>query len=281
VRERHRHRWSLGPRQAIALQQRLARRVVRSALHGEVRFVAGADCAYLSDGERLVAGWVVWDVLDRRVVETASAVRRLIFPYVPGLLSFRESPALIAAARKLKCEPDALIFDAQGLAHPRRFGLACHVGVLLDKPSIGCAKSRLCGRHAEPAARAGSTTPLMDDDHEVGRVLRTRDDARPVYVSIGHRITLDEAVALVLRCCAGYRLPEPTRLADQLVGRLKREIRSAGATRLRAKAPWGACPFAVRRQRPRSLVTSPKRRRGRSHTNPKRQKPAARGGWRP
>jgi deoxyribonuclease V len=148
------------------------------------------------------------------------------FPYVPGLLSFREAPALLAAIRKLKAEPDAFIFDGQGLAHPRRFGLACHVGVLIDRPSVGCAKSRLIGSHDDPGRRRGSSAPLVDADQRVGTVLRTRDKVKCVYVSVGHRVSLSTAERLVLACCTRYRLPEPTRLADQLVARAKNEVRT-------------------------------------------------------
>jgi deoxyribonuclease V len=151
-------------------------------------------------------------------------VRPVRFPYVPGLLSFREAPALLAAIRRLKAEPDAFLFDGQGLAHPRRFGLACHVGLLIDRPSVGCAKSRLIGRHAEPDTHRGATAPLTDGEQRIGTVLRTRDGVKCVYVSIGHRVTLATAEQLVLACCTRYRLPEPTRLADLLVARAKASL---------------------------------------------------------
>jgi deoxyribonuclease V len=139
-------------------------------------------------------------------------------PYVPGLLSFREAPAILAACEGLASEPDLFVFDGQGFAHPRRFGIASHVGVILGKPSIGCAKSRLCGTHHEPAKGAGSYVFLYDGDEVIGAVLRTRDNVSPVYVSIGHRIDLETAVQYVLGCCKGYRLPEPTRYAHRAAG---------------------------------------------------------------
>ncbi|MEP0841297.1 MAG: endonuclease V, partial [Phycisphaerae bacterium] len=163
----------------------------------------------------------VYDLQAGRVVEEALAFRPVRFPYVPGLLSFREVPAILAAARGLKTTPDLFMFDGQGYAHPRRFGLACHAGLLLGLPAIGAAKSRLIGRHDEPPPRAGSLAPLMDRGERIGVVLRTRDRVKPLYVSVGHRLTLEDAVAVTLACVTRYRLPEPTRLAHQLVSRNK------------------------------------------------------------
>ncbi len=217
------HRWDLSPQRAIRLQEKLAHRVRQTPLRGPVRLVAGGDAAFVDGGRRIVAAWVVWDVVTQSVVEEVSAVRVVRFPYVPGLLSFREAPALLAAARKLKRMPDVFMFDGQGMAHPRRFGLACHVGLFLGSPSLGCAKSRLCGEHRMPAERAGSSVSLIHEGEEIGRVLRTQTGRKPVYVSVGHLMTLADAVRVTLQCCTKYRIPEPTRLADQLVGRLKRE----------------------------------------------------------
>jgi deoxyribonuclease V len=146
------------------------------------------------------------------------------FPYVPGLLSFREAPALLAVLRSLRSEPDALLLDGHGFAHPRRFGIACHVGVIVDRPTAGCAKSRLVGVHPEPGQRRGARRALVHRGERIGTVLRTRDGTRPVFASIGHRIDLASAEALILATGAGYRLPEPTRLADRLVARAKREL---------------------------------------------------------
>jgi deoxyribonuclease V len=150
------------------------------------------------------------------------ARRRLRFPYVPGLLSFRESPVLLAAFARLRTEPDLILIDGQGRAHPRRFGIACHIGILFDKPTIGCAKSRLVGEHQEPGNKAGSTTPLMLEGERIGVVLRTRDDVRPIYVTTGHRVSLDAAVGLVKQCMDGFRIPKPTREADHYVRDLRR-----------------------------------------------------------
>lgn len=211
------HRWTLSPSAAIDLQRRLAETVRESPLPRPPRWVAGGDVSFTPDEQRMIAGWVVWDVTTRSVVETVVAVRPVRFPYVPGLLSFRETPGLIAAARKLKTEPDVFMLDGQGLAHPRRFGIACHFGLLVGRPTFGCAKSRLCGRHDTPVAAVGASKPLTDGDALIGRVVRTQEDVSPVYVSVGHMIRLDDAVRTVLRCCTKFRLPEPTRLAHHLV----------------------------------------------------------------
>jgi deoxyribonuclease V len=191
---------------------------------GNVRLIAGTDAAFSRDGERIIAGCVVWDIVDKVVVETASVVRKCEFPYVPGLLSFREAPAVLDAISRLKCDPDVYMIDGQGFAHPRRFGLACHVGIWLNRPTLGCAKRRLCGEFVEPAEKRRSSRSLIHQSETIGRVVRTKDRVRPVFVSIGHRINLDAAEKLVLRCCTRYRLPEPTRLADRFVATCKRDL---------------------------------------------------------
>jgi deoxyribonuclease V len=220
-----RHRWSLTPKSAIALQRRLQSEVVETPLRN-VCTVAGADVAFTPDGQRCVAGLVVWDPRTQKVIEQQTAVRALRFPYVPGLLSFREVPAVLAAARRLCCEPDVFLFDGQGRAHPRRFGLACHAGLLLDRPAIGCAKSRLIGEHRIPGRGRGAWTPLThpSDGARIGAVLRTRTGVKPVFVSVGHRCRLIDAIELTLGCCSRFRLPEPARLAHQLVTRVRREV---------------------------------------------------------
>jgi deoxyribonuclease V len=189
-----------------------------------IRFVAGADCAFPKGRERCVAAVVLWDLEKKAVVEEHVAVRKLTFPYVPGLLSFREAPAVLAALRKLRREPDCLMLDGHGWAHPRRFGIACHIGVICDRPTMGCAKSRLTGSHDEPEPPRGSWKPLEDKAARLGTVLRTRDGVKPVFVSVGHRIDLRTAEKVVLDCAVGYRLPEPTRLADRLVAATKKGL---------------------------------------------------------
>jgi len=215
------HRWKVSPSQARTIQRRMATRVVTTGSIRGARLVAGADLAFSPDGTRCVAGVVVWDLATQTVVEQTTAIRPVRFPYVPGLLSFREAPAVLAALRRLRTSPDVFLFDAHGLAHPRRFGLASHLGVILDRPSVGCAKSLLVGQHAEPEPSRGSSAALYHEDEQVGTVLRSRDHVKCVYVSIGHRVSLAAAVELVLRCCTRCRLPEPTRLADQRVGQAR------------------------------------------------------------
>ncbi len=212
------HRWNVSPKQAVSIQRKLARRVIPIGETPRLHLAAGADCAFSSDREECIAAVVVWDVAARQVVEQIVVRRTVRFPYVPGLLTFREAPAILAAIRKLRREPDVFFFDGQGYAHPRRFGLACHLGVLMDRPSLGCAKSILIGEADAPGVRCGSTAPLVHNGEQIGSAVRTRDGVKPVYVSVGHRLSLAAAVEIVLACGAGFRLPEPTRRADILVG---------------------------------------------------------------
>jgi len=222
VRIARTHRWHLSVEAALRLQRRLAAAVDTGARLGRVRLVAGADAAYHRDGERLVAAVVVLALPGLEVVEEASAEGRVGFPYVPGLFGFREAPIVLRACTRLRTRPDVLVCDGQGIAHPRRFGLACHLGYCLDLPTIGCAKSRLTGEHGPPGARRGSWSWLRQGSERLGVVLRTRDAVRPVYVSPGWAIGFRDARALVLDTSAGYRLPEPTRRANLLVNALRR-----------------------------------------------------------
>jgi deoxyribonuclease V len=204
----------------MAIQLRLRSRL-RLKGAGPFATVAGIDVSYDDSSKLMFAGVVVMSGDGRQVLETATAAARIRFPYIPGLLSFRETPAVIKAWTKLKARPDCLICDGHGLAHPRRFGLACHLGVLLRLPSIGCAKSLLVGTYRQPGKRRGSLEPLLDHGEQIGAVLRTRHDVAPVFVSQGDRIGLDAAVQTVLDTCSGYRLPEPTRRAHLLVNEMR------------------------------------------------------------
>ena len=219
------HSWNLSPKDAIALQKALAGRVeVHDRLVEPVRLVAGVDVSSARCGASVHAAVVVYD-LDRSVlVATAAASLEAAFPYVPGLLSFRELPVVLAAFRRLEASPDVVLVDGQGIAHPRRLGIASHLGLWLDLPTVGCAKSRLCGEHGEPGALRGEWTRLMDDDEELGRVVRTRNRVRPLYVSPGHRVSMARAVQIVLACGRGYRLPEPTRQAHLESNRLREAV---------------------------------------------------------
>jgi len=224
------HAWNPTPARAVAIQRALAERVRVQALGPLPRRVVGVDCAFAAQrgrrpaavGSQCIAAAVLWDLEEARVLETALARRPLRFPYVPGLLSFRELPTVLAALRTLRGPVDAMLVDGQGLAHPRRFGIACHLGVLCDLPCVGVAKSVLVGEYAEPGARRSGRSPLRHRGERVGTALRTRDETRPVFVSVGHRIDLPTAERLVLACGGGFRLPEPTRLADRAVAEAKR-----------------------------------------------------------
>jgi deoxyribonuclease V len=191
---------------------------------GPLRRIAGCDVSFERSLGRVFAAVVLLSWPDLELIETATAGRKQTFPYVPGYLSFREGPVLEAAYSKLGRRPDLLIFDGQGLAHPRRFGLACHLGVLWNLPSIGCAKSRLVGEAAEPGPRKGDWTPLIDGEEVVGSLVRTRDRVKPVWVSPGHRIDHEGAREIILAAATRYRLPEPTRLAHGEVNALRRAV---------------------------------------------------------
>jgi deoxyribonuclease V len=211
------HRWDLTVAEARALQERLRRRVRHDPLAARPRLVAGVDVTYPEGSGAALAAVVVVRLPSLAVVESALGAAPAPFPYVPGYLSFREGPAALAALRRLRAEPDLLLCDGQGLAHPRRFGLACHLGVILDRPAVGCAKSLLVGSHAVPGARRGCRRRILDRGETVGVALRTRDGVRPVYVSVGHRVDLPGAIRVVLACARGFRHPEPLRLAHRLV----------------------------------------------------------------
>ncbi|MEW6266864.1 MAG: deoxyribonuclease V [Thermodesulfobacteriota bacterium] len=210
---------AVSPRQALILQKSLAQRVYRENRLGPVASVAGLDVAYAGDRVRAAVAVLAFPGLELR--ESATAEVAVAFPYRPGLLSFREGPAILEALGRLRSRPDLLIFDGQGVSHPRRLGLASHVGLLVDLPSIGCAKSRLCGRYEEPGPEKGDFTLLWDRGEAIGAVVRTRRGVKPVFVSIGHRVDLTTGIHFILACCLGRRLPETTRLAHRLAGEWK------------------------------------------------------------
>lgn len=217
------HSWNLTPTQAVALQRRLASRIDCKSPFDRCELIAGADVSYNRFSPIFYAAVVVLRTCDWSIVEKAHAIGRSPFPYVPGLLSFREGPIVLEAFSKLQCRPDAVMFDGQGFAHPRRFGLACHVGLWLGLPSLGCAKTRLIGTHREPGKQRGCRTALRDGADVIGSVLRTKPNVKPLFVSTGHLFDLPSAVRLVLRSCRGYRLPEPTRQAHLYVNELRRK----------------------------------------------------------
>lgn len=224
------HRWDLSPREAVALQRELRERLIPHPPPGFApRLFGGADVSVSRFSRVGHAAVVVLDADTLQMVDQGSAVAELDFPYVPGLLSFRELPALELAWRRLGTRPDVLIFDGVGIAHPRRFGIAAHGGILLDVPSIGCAKSILVGRHEPLGEEAGAMAPLVDRGEVVGMALRLRARVQPVYVSAGHRMDLATAVEIVRRASVGYRLPETTRRAHALVNELRRAAESGDA----------------------------------------------------
>lgn len=213
---RRREPWPTDAAEAIALQKVLAGRVITDDRLGVVRYVAGLDVGPVAGDTEVRAAVAVLRFPDLRMADQAVARRPAVFPYIPGLLSFREVPALLDALDRLGQKPDLLLCDGQGLAHPRRFGLACHLGVLTDIPSIGVAKSLLVGEYTPVPRQRGAWRPLIHKGEVVGAALRTRTGVAPVYVSIGHRISLDTAIGYVLACAPQFRLPETTRAAHRL-----------------------------------------------------------------
>lgn len=223
------HPWDLTPTKAVALQKELAGQVsLTNAFPVNLQTVAGVDVSYRIHGKRFHAAVVVMDYLSMEILETVSASGEINFPYVPGLLSFRELPILLQAFRDVDIVPDLILADAQGIAHPRRLGLASHLGLWLDLPTIGCAKSRLCGTSAGVDTNRGEWSPLSVEGEVIGRVVRTKQGVKPLYVSPGHKINVKAAADIALACCRGYRLPEPTRQAHLLSNRVRAEDEAGG-----------------------------------------------------
>ncbi len=223
MRLRKIHSFDVTYAEAVGIQRRLARMVSVRPFVSDYRYVAGADVSYSRTDNTLFAVVVLQEFPSGERVLARVEKGAATFPYIPGLLSFREAPLLLRIFENLPVTPDVVLFDAQGLAHPRGLGLACHVGLLLDVPSVGCAKSKLVGEYEEPEASQGCRSPLIYNDRVVGAVVRTRDNVRPVFVSPGHKMDVESAVRVVLATCRGYRLPEPTRIAHLLSQKAKRE----------------------------------------------------------
>jgi deoxyribonuclease V len=218
----YRHSFDVDYHRAVEIQEKLRGWVIRTGSVNPLRLVAGADVSYAKRAEMMYAAIVITEWASGDVIEEVTSVRKAAFPYIPGLLSFREMPVLLDAFEKLRHCPDVIICDGHGIAHPRRFGIASHVGVVLDVPTIGCAKACLVGKHDQPGAVRGSWAPLFLDRRRIGTVLRTRDNVKPVFVSIGHRIGLSQAVRIVLRTANRWRLPEPIRRAHILSNAARR-----------------------------------------------------------
>jgi deoxyribonuclease V len=228
------HNWNLSPTEAIALQKELREKVQFTPIDKPPKLIAGLDCAISKDSRRIIAAVVVLrkpateegllgasEPSSFEIIETTDAIVEITFPYIPGLLSFRESPACLAAVEKLISEPDVFIIDGQGIAHPRRFGIASHLGLLFDKPTIGCAKSLLIGTFDEPAMEKGAYSLLKDKQGVIGAAVRTRSNVEPVYVSVGNKCLLQDAIEIILAYTTKYRIPEPTRLAHKIVSELR------------------------------------------------------------
>jgi len=212
------HDWKISVQQAKDIQKQLALRILRSGEIVSLKYIAGVDIAVGKVGGIASAAVIVLKYPGLKLVEVAMAQGRLELPYIPGLLSFRESPLILAACRKLTIIPDLIMVDGQGIAHPRRLGIASHLGILLDITTIGCAKSRLCGSHMMPDKESGSYANIIDNGEVIGVALRTKTGVKPLCISTGHKINLENAVYWVMQCCNGYRLPEPTRLAHLAAG---------------------------------------------------------------
>jgi len=215
------HAWAVTPAEAVAIQERLRGRVRLRDGRSPFRTVGGMDISYDRGSPWLFAAVVVLSLPDLRLIDAAAVRARGAFPYIPGLLSFREAPAGLEAWARLRVRPDCLLCDGHGVAHPRRFGLACHVGLLVDRPTLGCAKSLLVGEHGRLESARGSQAALCHAGEEVGRAVRTRAGVRPIYVSAGHRISLKRAVATLLAVTPRFRISEPLRQAHLLVNRLR------------------------------------------------------------
>ena len=228
MEDRPRHAWDLTPTEARALQRELAEEVDTTTPLAPWRTVAAADVSFDRGGELLYAAVVVVRAGTFELVERVGVAAPAAFPYVPGLLSFREAPGLLEAFARLKTRPDVVLCDGQGIAHPRRLGIACHIGLWLDLPTIGCAKGRLCGTFAEPGPDRGDRTPLLDGDAVIGSVLRTRSRVKPLFVSPGHRCDLEGAIGLVLAATTKYRLPVPARMAHDYVNQVRRAVKAGG-----------------------------------------------------
>ena len=218
------HPWRVDYKRAIQIQETLKDLITLKKPHGKIRTIAGTDVSYDKHSDRFFAGVVVFKLNKHlELIEEATSVGKARFPYIPGLLSFREAPILLKALAKLKSDPDIILFDGQGIAHPRHLGLASHMGLVLNKSSIGCAKSRLVGEHSNVKNTAGAYAKLFYKNKVVGAVLRTKMNTNPIYVSPGHKTNLAFAIRIVMEACCGYRIPEPIRHAHLLVNKLRRK----------------------------------------------------------
>ncbi len=216
------HPWDVSPGEAVSIQQQLRKKIRIIPFDAGVRYIAGADISFNRDSDIFYAGFIVLDIENMQEVAYATATVRSTFPYIPGLLSFREIPALLEAWQQLPVQPNVVVLDGHGIAHPRRLGIASHFGLWVNRPTIGCAKKLLTGMHGSLAATPQAQSVIYDNQEAIGVALRTKHNVKPVYVSPGHLMDIDSAVRIVSRCVNKYRLPEPTRKAHLLVNQLRR-----------------------------------------------------------
>ena len=225
------HPWKVTPKEAVQIQTELRKRIEFHDAFDKVRVVAGADVAFDKQAHKGYGAVITYSFPGLEEIERKGVKAEIAFPYIPGLLAFREAPILLKAFASLETEPDVVLFDGQGLAHSRRMGIATHMGILLNKPTIGCAKSRLIGAFDEPGTDVGCYSPLLDGKETVGVVLRTRKHINPIFVSPGMHISLENCITLVLACVDGYRIPKPTREADRYAAEIKKESAVVGNRR--------------------------------------------------
>lgn len=222
------HSWALSPKEAMSLQKVLADRVICIPLPARLKIIGGSDISFSRNSDVLIAVILTFRWPGLEPVESVHHVCKASFPYVPGLLSFREVPPLLEACGKLTRKPDVLLCDGQGIAHPRKLGFAAHLGLCLDIPTVGCAKSRLCGTHEEPSLQKGASKPLFLGDEQVGIVFRSREGVKPIYISPGHLADIPSSKRLISGCLQRYRIPEPLRLAHIEANRRRVEVEAGG-----------------------------------------------------
>jgi deoxyribonuclease V len=219
---KHIHPWNVEPKKAVEYQRKLREKISFTSTYNRIKLIAGVDASYKK--ERIIGGIVILKYPELIILDRDFVVTKVSFPYIPGLLTFREAPALIKLFKKIKWNPDIIFFDGQGYAHPRRMGIATHIGLFLDQSTIGCAKSRLTGEYTNPGNKKGCYSQLLDKEKVIGAVLRTRDNVKPIFVSPGNHINLSKAINITLLCTTNYRIPEPTRQADLFVNKIKKEL---------------------------------------------------------
>ncbi len=218
------HSWEVNPQEAIKIQKDLKSNISLKKSFSKIEKIAGADVSYYKN--KMITGIVILKFPQLEIIEKKSSVSSVNFPYIPGLLTFREGPSILAAFKKIKNEPDIILFDGQGIAHPRRMGIATHLGLFLDKPTIGCAKSRLSGKYTSVGEKKGDYALLKEDEEILGAILRTRKRVKPIFISPGHKIDLPNSIEIVLKCIIKYRLPLPVREAHIFVNQIRNNLTS-------------------------------------------------------